>query len=586
MKLIKSLAFIVFSMALAACGGGGGSAGTSMGISAVVQSAASDFIFELDKTSIVNSGSDKATLTVTVLDKNRNVVEGVPVAIAVDAGAVFTSTSTSTDASGKLAGVISIGSDKSKRTISASIKVNGITKVASVLVSGSGISVAVVPATPAPGQLVTLNLAATDSAGAPIPGAKLTLSGTGGATGTLTTDLSGNQVATFAAPATAGAYTVVAAGLGVSTTKTIQVVAPGGVTLPVVVATVSASSLSAQPSSISPNSTGVTTNRSKLSAKFLSTGNAGIQNMRVRFLIVPPALGNGETISVGDATVYSDASGTAEADYVAGTRSSPTNGVNVRACYKESDFVASDFTAEGLCPSLKSVSATLTVAGSPLSISISDDNKMEKGLGEIAYVKKFLIQVNDSAGVAVKDALVSASVDITHYGKGTYGGSYPLGSAAPTIDDMTLAFSTGTLTVIREGSSPSSLTTAPSTYTSGTTTSTLNVWCVNEDANRNGFLDGGEDRNADGLIQPRKAEIIVSYVNGNKTDQNGQMLVQITYGQNMGSWLSYTLKATTSVAGSEGNASKSYKTDVLEADVENGSFRTPPFGTGACNSRS
>ena len=106
-----------------------------------------------------------------------------------------------------------------------------------------------------------------------------------------------------------------------------------------------------------------------------------------------------------------------------------------------------------------------------------------------------------------------------------------------------------------------------------------------EDLNRNGALDNGEERNGDGILTPRKAEVIVAYSSGNTTNANGQMLVQVTYGQNVGSWLAYTLRATTRVAGSEGDASKSYITDVLKEDVPNGSFLTPPYGSGSCSVR-
>lgn len=41
------------------------------------------------------------------------------------------------------------------------------------------------------------------------------------------------------------------------------------------------------------------TNWAKLSAKFLTTGNTSIPNMRVRFEILQPALGSGEEISTG-----------------------------------------------------------------------------------------------------------------------------------------------------------------------------------------------------------------------------------------------------------------------------------------------
>jgi Bacterial Ig-like domain (group 1) len=592
MSFSKYLVGVTTVIALTACGGGGGSSGTSpnsattapvavapalaASVPTTAASVVADFIFELDKTSVLNTGSDKAILSVLVLDKNRNVVSGIPVSVAVDSGGVFAASGLTTDAAGKLTGNITIGGDKGNRTINATITVNGIVKVASIVVTGSQILVTPVPATPSPGQQVTLNISTADSAGAPIQNAAVTLGGTAGAAGALTTDVSGVKAATFAAPATAGTYTVLVTGLGVSTTKNIQVVVPGGAGIPAAIGPVSSASLSPQPTSIPANAIGATTSRSKLSAKFLTTGNSGLQNMRVRFEILPPALGAGEAISTGDAVVYSDASGVAEADYIAGTRSSPTNGVNVRACYK-----ATDFTSAADCPS--QISATLTVAGTPLSISISDDNKMSKGLGEIAYVKQFLVQVNDAAGVAVKDAIITASVDITHYGKGLWNRTYPLGSVAPGIANSSLAAAVNPTLATAFIAVPS-ITTAPGFLTGYTPATTyFNVWCANEDKNRNGSLDSLEDTNGDGVLQPRKAEIIVSYVSGNKTDANGQMLIQISYGQNMGGWLAYTLRATTGVAGSEGDASKSYITDVLLADVSNGSFLTPPFGSNACN---
>jgi hypothetical protein len=242
--------------------------------------------------------------------------------------------------------------------------------------------------------------------------------------------------------------------------------------------------------------------------------------------------------------------------------------VRVRACYSPRNF-----TSPTDCPN--QATATLTVAGAPLSISISDDNFLEKGLGEIAYIKKFLIQVNDAAGVAVKDAIVSASVDITHYGKGNVWGSPYLSVAIPSIRDIHPDYLPTTRPAVTVASLQQSTVPPPVAQ---------NIWCLNEDWNRNGFLDtgSGEDINSDGSIQPKKAEVIVSYVNGNKTDANGQLLVQVSYGQNMGGWLAYTLRATTGVAGSEGDAAKSYVTDVLQGDVANGSFRSPPFGSNSC----
>ncbi|MEO7401098.1 MAG: hypothetical protein ABIV07_10090, partial [Polaromonas sp.] len=187
MKFLKYVSTSVLVIALAACGGGGGSAGTTGTGTGTTVPTAADFIFELDKTTILNTGSDKAVLTVTVLDSNRNVVVGVPVSVAVDAGGVFSPISgASTDATGKFSGNITIGGDKSNRTINAVITVNNKSKVASIVVVGSQISVTPIPATPTPGQMVTLNVSTTDSAGSPIQNAALILSGTSGASGAAT----------------------------------------------------------------------------------------------------------------------------------------------------------------------------------------------------------------------------------------------------------------------------------------------------------------------------------------------------------------------------------------------------------------
>jgi hypothetical protein len=592
-KNILNLVGGLLLVALVGCGGGGGSAGTPAGSSSVITSGntgtttiptvtptgvvASDFIFELDKQSLSSAGNERALLSILAVDNNRNILANVPVSISVDQGGVFSSTSagTVTNATGQFSGFISIGGNKSNRTINTKIVVSGIEKTASVQVVGSQILITPIPATPTPGQAVTVNLDSLDSAGVSIPSVAVSLAGAAGVSGVNTTDLAGKKSLTFNAPALPGSYSIVATGLGVTTTKFIQVVSSTGNSFPAANGVVSSASLSPQPSSIAPNLPNETVNRARLTAKFSTASNQGIQNMRVRFEIIQPALGSGEAISTKDSTVYTDAAGLADADYISGTRSSPTNGVKIRACYKTTEF-----TSLTDCPN--SVQTTLTVAGTPLSISISDDNLLEKGLGNIAYLKKFLLQVNDASGVAVKGAIVSASVDITHFGKGNFGGLYPLDAVAPSIQDPSLAYiATGTNTV----SPISSANISPGFLLNSSNNRFANVWCANEDINRNARMDLGEDINGDGSLTPSKAEVIVSYVSGNTTDANGQMLVQVTYGQNVGRWLSYTLRVTTQVAGSEGERSKSYITDVLQGDVANGSFLTPPYGVGSCSVR-
>lgn len=592
MNLIKIFFLSLMAVFLVGCGGGGGSSGTNQGSGGTTPSTPSttstatvtvaDFYFQLDKVSISNSGSDKATLSVTAVDANRNVVASAPVSVAVDSLASFSPTNgSSTNSSGVYTGVIGIGGDKSNRTITATITINKISKTASISVVGGGISITPVPATPAPGGTVTVNISLTDSAGMPIPSASLTLGGTLGAKGVVSTDLSGSYVMVVSAPKISGTYSFTAAGLGISSEKSIQVIDSGNSQILPAAGTVSSTVLQPQPSTIAPNASGSKTNRSKLSAKFVTADNSGIQNMRVRFQIVPPALGSGEEILTGDNTVYSDSAGVAESYYISGTRASPTNGVKLRICYKATDFISSDFDKDGACLLSTKVDTNLTVASSPVSINIGFDNKIESGLGG-SYIKKFLVQVNDSAGVAVSGAIISTSVDITHYGKGIYGGFYPAGytvipSSSPPVTQSVAMLSSGV--VLGDFAS----NTVPGKITVGGVENYYNVWCANEDLNRNNFSDDGEDINGSGYLEPGKAAINISYVDGNITNSQGQLLLQVTYPQNMGTWLAYTVRATTSVSGSEGDASKNFVTAVAEGDVATGSFRLPPFGSGRCN---
>jgi hypothetical protein len=389
----------------------------------------------------------------------------------------------------------------------------------------------------------------------------------------VTTDTSGNASATLgAAPAAVGTYSVDASALGVQATRAVQVVSGSGGGIPNAVGPISSASLAIVPNTIAPNTSGSTTNRASLKATFLNASNQAVQNVRVRFEIVPPGLGSGEQISTGTATVYSDISGLAIADYIAGTRSSPTNGVVIRACYGLQD---SDI-ANGACPN--SVTQTLTVASQPLSITLGDNNLLQRGSNSLTYIKTFDIAVADAAGNAVPNAVVSASVDITHFGKG------PFAAVATTPQ--------GTGTYLVTGDTPPTILDTYNTATTGnkdlsastTPDSSGRVWCVNEDTNRNGSLDTGEDLNGNGKLEPRKADVILSFLGSNTTGSNGRMQIQVEYPQNVATWLAYTVKVTTNVAGSEGTDQKSYVTNFIEGDQTNGSFLTPPYGVQSCSS--
>jgi Bacterial Ig-like domain (group 1) len=533
MSFSKYLVVLITAMALVSCGGGGGSAGTSStGTNAEISAgnvtlSVASFVYQLDKNSLSNSGTDKALLTITALDASNNPVSGAAVSVAADTG-IYTPTSIVTNASGVTSGSITIGGNKSNRNIKATVTINGKSTVITVPVTGSQIGLTALPAMPMPGGAMAVAVKVTDVNGSGVANTSVTLSGTLGFTQVLTTDANGNAQAQLgAAPVTSGIYSIEATGSGVVASRDIQVINAGGGGIPAAVGTISAPSLAISPNTIAPNTAGSTTNRAELRAVFLNASNQPIQNVRVRFDIISPQLDPGESISTGTTAVYSDVSGVAVADYIAGSRSSPTNGVIVRACYGSTD---ADIAA-GACPNFKT--ATMTIASQPLSITLGDNNKLEKGANELTYIKKFDVAVADSAGNAVANARISASVDLKVFEKGSFLGP--------------------------------------------------RVFCMNEDTNRNGTLDMGEDIDGNGSISPRKADIILSFVGSATTGSNGRATIQVEYPQNVATWLQYAVTVTTNVAGSEGTVEKYYVTDFVKGDEINGSFLNPPYGRNACS---
>ena len=535
MKFFKCLSVTALVMALAACGGGGGSAGTVPSSSTPTPTTpttgttvAASFAYQLDKNSLINSGTDQVLLKVTALDASNNPVSGATLTVALDSG-IYTPVLAVTDSTGQASGNISIGGNKSNRDIKATLTMNGKTTVVTIPVTGSDLTLTPVPASPMVGQPMKLTVKVTDVNGNGIANTLVKLSGTLGFIQQPTTDSNGNAtVALDAVPNIAGNYSLDVTASGVTTRRDVLVVNASGGGILDAVGTISSASLSVVPNTIAPNTTGALTNRAGLRAVFLNNTNQAIQNVRVRFEIVQPGLNSGEKISTENATVYSDVSGVAVADYIAGTRSSPTDGVKVKICYGMTDAEI----ANSAC--LRSKEATLTVASQPLSITMGDNNELAKGDNNLTYIKKFDIAVADAAGNAVANAQLSASVDLTKYRKGAYAGP---------------RFS-----------------------------------CDNEDMDRNGSLDIAEKIAGDGddTISPRKADVILSFVGANTTGSNGRATIQVEYPQNVATWLLYKVKVTTSVAGSEGTVEKSYATSFVIGDDSNGSFLTPPYGVNNC----
>jgi hypothetical protein len=542
----------------AACGGGGspsvpttaGSAtsttGTGTGTGTTTTAAvpvASDLIVSLDKSVLTNSGSDQSTLTVTAVDASRNILASVPIAVALDSNATFTpGTGTTTGTNGVYTGKIAIGADKSNRLVNYRVTSGSLTKTGAVSVTGTVLEASTTPARPLPGDSVTLRIVAKDSAGAGIPGARVAVSGIPGvALPAQTADASGVVSVVFVAPA-AGTYPIAIEGSGIASSLPLPVQTSSVGTVAPAIGPLSGVSEIATPVVVAANSSGSTANQSEIRALFYAANNVPIQNMRVRFSIQGTGLPNERLTNGSNVVVYSDVTGAAKTNYIAATTGSPTNGVVVQACYDLNDF------AETACPNR--VQTTLTVASSPVSLTIGADNVLTKNSSGIQYIKQFQIQAVDSAGNAKADVPLSAVVDIDGYWKG----STP--PAPPTMLTNDIWSGSGTNAVL------------------------VSKWCINEDINRNNVLDAGEDTNKDGSLTPRKSDVALSFVGGvTKTDASGLALMQLSYPQNLATWLRVKIKVTAGVAGSEGEATYTYVLRAAEEDASNGAFKIPPYGS-------
>jgi hypothetical protein len=588
MKFIRLLASMFMLAVLAACSGGGGNPGATVPSSGTVPNSTAttapttptttatasvnDLVITLDKTQVNNNAATQIELQAQAVDAGRNAVIGAAGTIEiqdVSGGAAASGGPFVTDVNGKFKAQISIGASKINRAVTVKVKVNGLERNTLFSVVGSKLQLSLSPATPAPGETVTLEVTAQDSSNSGIANEVITLNGLTGINGlSKVTDAQGKAAFTFLAPSTGGTYNLQLQGLGVNANKSFAVVSPGGVGQPPPPAAgnIVSNSLAANPTVIGVNEIGKTINRAQLRALFLTNGNVPLQNVRVRFDIVPgpsgAVLGGGESISIGNSVVYTDAAGAAYADYISGIRSSPNNGVVVRACYDVNDFAA------GTCP--QSTKASFTVASTPLSLTLGDNNELEKADANTTYIKKFVLIVSDSAGQPVPNAQVSFSVDIYKYGKGVFGLGYA-GDGSIIVTDVN--GTTRTLAIFVN----------PPNNPVDDVFPGRNTWCAAEDLNRNGSIDStptsSEDRNGNNSLEPRGADIVISSDSpGNRTDSNGVLLIKVRYPQNVATWLAYAVKATALADGSEGTVTKTYRTSFVVGDDANGSFKTAPYG--------
>ena len=598
-KLFSIIFVLTAAISLAACGGsssnsltGTGGGGAAANITSVTLIASSP--------QVPSDGSSPVQISAFVRDSNNNFVEGVLVTFSATSGGLTVLQAT-TDANGLATAEIGPAGDPSNRTITVSGLAGNANSQVNVDVFGSQLSI-VGSSSLVQNDVSPYTIVLTDSGGNGIPNEIIDLSSASGNTLSstqVTTDSTGQ--ATFQVTAVvAGADTITATGLGLLSTLGLTVsndsfsfTAPAanaeinlGVVEPVTLnwtqggapqvgeqinfsatrgslsagtantdgsgnAMVTISSTSAGPATITATSqsTGTTTQvviefvattpasitvqanpftiapteQSTITAIVRDANNNLVKNQTVEFQVQDVT---GGSLTVGSAVT--DSQGRAVTAYTASTTTSGSNGVVITATVQNTAITDT---------------VALTVAAREVFISIGSGNEIFEP-NTAQYRVEFAVQVTDAQGNGVEGVDVQMKILSDFYFKGSW--------TLPLLGDWV-----------------QNVQTAP-------------PGCLDEDLNRNGVLDAGEDNNNSGAIEAgNKATVTPGSAT---TDASGFVLVNVFYPQEFARWIEVTLTATTTVQGTEFEAPSTFVLPIAATDVASTTVPpgvVSPFGASA-----
>jgi hypothetical protein len=638
MKKFRNLSVLLMALLLAACGGGGdgpsftqtdGGGDTDTTVVGSIQLLAASPQLPSDQ-----SGDKSVALTAVVTDNNNNALSGVTVQFSVVTNnGLLGVTQPVTDSSGVALASISSFGNAENRVITVRAQAGGQATTADVAVSGTTLSIAG-PAALAAGDSGVYNILLKDSEGAGVAGAAFTVQSANGNTIASNVSVTGaNGSADISVTAAVGGLdTITVSALGLTASRQVTVsndqfrflspasayeadlgenvqvqlewisngspVAGQAVQFSSTRGTLSAASANTNGSgiatvSISSNNSGpavvtardpvsgtstsiniefvainpttvdlqaspftvVVNAQSTITATVRDANNNLVKNQQVYFAISDVTGG-----SLTAATAETDSVGQARIFYNAGNSPSATNDVVISGSIRDTNNNEID-----------SDSVNLTVAGVSRDITIGTGNTLFE-IGTATYAKEWVILVKDGVGNAVPNSNVQVSLRSTNYRKGYL--------ALPPIDSELSGWQQVVTTLPGESA------------------------CMDEDLNRNGILDFGEDFNGNGTIEAGGDALVAAVdpgasiqspcsldntgaqgANANvTTNSQGIARVCIYYPQSYALWLEVEIGAQASVSGTEFSADQDYWLEVLASDVQDENESPPnyisPYGTG------
>ena len=620
------------SLLLAACGGGGNSGSSSFAGSTgggTTNNSVASIVLISSAATIPSDNSLSAELTAFVRDSNNNFLANIPVIFQTSSGGL-TPAATATDANGAVKATLNAFDDKRNRTITVTASTGSVNATATVNVVGTTLAVQGATSLTIGQQSQPYTVTLTDAGAHGIAGVALTVQAPSNATvstTSLTTDNQGR--ATFTATATAGGTgTINVTGMGLTSGITITVnsdaltflapaanaqialntaqtatvswiqsnaavvgqpvnfattrgcINPAGTTCvgQSTTATVNTNgSGQASVTILSDNAGGATVTatvaggtQAGLSVQFIATTPATIDVQPSVFTVAPneqatisAVVRDAQNNLVANRTVVfnlnditngtlstpsavTDLQGRAQTVYTASNVASATGGVHITA------------SVQGY-PGVTPKTVNLTVGSRQVFISIGTGNQIEEP-NSAQYKKDYIVQVTDANGAGVSGVPLSMSVLSIRYFKGQRQFSAQSWRSCYTIPQNLAACIIGT---------------PPS--------ATVTMGCVDEDFNRNGVLDAGEDQNTSGRIEAGNIAAVAP--SAATTDANGFAVISIYYPQEYAYWLQVTLQAQASVQGTAFAASQTFLLEGLASDFNQQTTAPPgfnsPFGQSA-----
>jgi len=646
-KIQWLLGVLTASLALAGCGGGGTSsfAAVSSSSSGTTLDTVSSIALVSSSPQIPSNGSTPATITAIAKNANNAVVPGASVVFATNSGVVAPTVTTTgvaagiTDANGNAAATLTTPGDPTNRTITVRAAVGNVSQSVEVAVVGTAISLTG-PASLIQGATGTFNVSLTDSAGAGIEGATVTVTSAKNnglaAAPSFVTDATGHVAVTYTA-ATAGNDTVTATALGLTASQAVSVssesfnfTAPSSgadialnVAEPLTVVWTNAGApVAGQTVTFSATRGTFTGGATTITATTNSTGTAGTTaapvsvssttagpavitasgagvsaQLQVNFIATVPSQidvqASPDTIQTSGQSTISAIVRDANDNLVQGQTidfllTDKTGGViSVATAVSNAQGVAQTvYSATSTASSTNGVSITATVQGTSIESSVTltvggQTVFLSLGTGNTinqnAQGTQFILPFVVQALDAGGNAVPGATVTLA------IASLPPTGAPSPTGP---LYGSPDTDSAYRKGY----WFTGTDPITGFVCTATgwcqqINAECLNEDILGNGIINPlevpSEDVNNNGKLDPGNVAAVSpgSIV----TDSTGSGNVNVTYPQDHALWVQVLLTATASVSGTQTSTTSKFWLPMLAADVQTPTINPPglisPYGT-------